>query len=321
MSDGSSMLPAGATPSDRARQLVRGSYDLHVHVAPDVMRRRITDVDLARRFLELGLAGFVLKSHYVATAERAAVVRQCVPGCRTLGAIALNAAVGGLNPMAVEIAAREGARIVWLPTVDATNHRRTARDLPTGATPPMWLALQDELRGRGLTADPVEVLAADGTVLPQARAVLDLVAEHGLVLATGHLGRDEILAMTRAAVDAGVRQIIVTHPEFPQQALSVDDQRRLADLGAYLERCLTTPLTGKYPWGQMVANIRAAGVDATIVTTDLGQPHNPPVEDGLALMADAMLAAGFTEREIRRMIVDNSRILAGHPGQTTEDTA
>lgn len=316
MSDGAPMLANGAMPSPRARALVRGSYDLHVHVAPDVMERRITDVDLARQFRQHGLAGFVLKSHYTSTAERAAVVRQAVPGVDVLGAIALNAAVGGLNPVAVEIAAREGARIVWMPTVDAANHRRTARDLPPGATPPMWLALQDELRGRGLDPPPVEVLDAAGEVVPGARAILDLIAEHGLVLATGHLGRAEILALTRAAADAGVAHVIVTHPEFPQQALHLDDQRRLADLGAYLERCLTTPLTGKYPWPDMVANIRATGVEATVVTTDLGQPHNPPVEDGLALMADAMLAAGFTEGEIRRMIVDNSRTLAGRSAAT-----
>jgi len=43
----------------------------------------------------------------------------------------------------------------------------------------------------------------------------------------------------------------------------------------------------------------------------LGQPDNPPVEDGLALMADALHAAGFTDEEITTMIVDNSRLLAG----------
>jgi hypothetical protein len=112
------------TPSHRARELVAGGYDTHVHVAPDVMERRIDDVSLARRFAEVGLAGFVLKSHYTPTAERAAVVRGVVPGCDVLGAVTLNGAVGGMNPTAVEIAGRQGARFVWLPTVDSRNQRQ-----------------------------------------------------------------------------------------------------------------------------------------------------------------------------------------------------
>ncbi|MBO0705794.1 MAG: cytosolic protein, partial [Candidatus Dormibacteraeota bacterium] len=54
-------------PSARARELVRGAYDVHLHVLPDVMRRKTTDLELARRMQELGLAGFVLKSHYAPT--------------------------------------------------------------------------------------------------------------------------------------------------------------------------------------------------------------------------------------------------------------
>jgi hypothetical protein len=61
----------------------------------------------------------------------------------------------------------------------------------------------------------------------------------------------------------------------------------------------------------MAGNIRATGPEHTIITTDLGQPHNPPVEDGLPLMADALRAAGFTDEEITTMIVSNSRLLAG----------
>ena len=71
-------MPAQVTePSARARELVRGAYDLHVHVEPDLAKRRIDDLALARRFSELGLAGFVLKSHYAPTAERA-------PSCEAL---------------------------------------------------------------------------------------------------------------------------------------------------------------------------------------------------------------------------------------------
>jgi hypothetical protein len=36
-----------------------------------------------------------------------------------IGALTLSASVGGMNPLAVEIAAREGARILWMPTLDA----------------------------------------------------------------------------------------------------------------------------------------------------------------------------------------------------------
>ena len=69
-------------PTDRARALVRGAYDLHVHVAPDVPERRIDDVALAHRCAEVGLAGFGLKSHYTSTAERAQIVSAAVPGVR-----------------------------------------------------------------------------------------------------------------------------------------------------------------------------------------------------------------------------------------------
>ena len=105
------MQEAVATaPSARARSLVRGAYDLHVHVAPDVPPRRIDDRSLAERFAELGLAGFALKSHYTSTAERAQIVSGLFADVEVLGTLTLNRAVGGMNALAVEIAAREGAR-------------------------------------------------------------------------------------------------------------------------------------------------------------------------------------------------------------------
>src|SRR6266508_3305605 len=168
-------MTAADVPSPRARELVQGAYDLHVHVAPDVMPRRITDLRLSGRFAAVGLAGYVLKSHYVPTAERAAVLREAVPGVDALGAICLNASVGGMNPLAVEIAAREGARVVWLPTTDAANHRATRDDLPPGAATPMWVALMDDLATGGMEPPPVAVVDATGKALAATRQVLQLV--------------------------------------------------------------------------------------------------------------------------------------------------
>jgi hypothetical protein len=305
-------VPATEAPSDRARELVRTAYDLHVHIAPDVMKRRIDDVTLAGRFLDVGLAGFGLKSHYTSTAERAQVVARAVPGIDAVGTITLNASVGGLNPLAVEIAAREGARIVWLPTVDAENEAGARdREYPPGAAKPLWARIQSELREQGMEAPPVAVVDEAGEPLPDLLAVLSVVARRGMVVATGHLARDEIFAVVDAAKEAGVSNVVVTHPEFPAQDLSEPDQVALAERGALLERCFTTPYTGKCTWERVADGIRATGAERNLLSTDLGQPDNPPVEDGLALFADRLLDLGIAEDEIRTMTVVNSRLLAG----------
>ncbi len=297
-------------PSARARELVRGAYDLHVHTSPDIMPRSASDLELAHRFRQWGLAGFVIKSHYVPTAERAAQVRSLVPDIHVLGSITLNSAVGGMNILAVEIAAREGARIVWMPTVDAVNEMAEQFSLPPGAKRPQWARLQHELRNQGVKSEPVRVVDEERQVLPEVRSVLRSIATHDLVLATGHLDRDEIFAVLEAAFAEGVRQIIVTHPEYPAENLSAEDQAALAGRGAFLERCFTTPYTGKISWERMCANIRASGPEHSFLSTDLGQPTNPPIEDGLALMADQLLAAAFSEEEIYTMAVTNTVRLA-----------
>ena len=300
-------------PSAAARALVSGAYDTHVHVAPDVMERRIDDLGLARRCAEVGLAGFVLKSHYVTTAERATVVRNAVPGVDVLGAITLNGSMGGMNPAAVEVAGRLGARIVWMPTVDSHNQRTsTAEDLP-GARPAMWGALQADLHAQGIVPDIVEVVDEGGAVLETVRQVLRVIARHDMVLATGHLSAPEIVTVVRAAREEGVRRVVVTHPEFTSQRLPVAAQRELADLGALLERCFTTPHSGKVSWSDLMDNIRKVGPEHSILSSDLGQPFNPPVEDGLALFAEHLLEAGFTDDEVHTMAVTNSRFIAAAP--------
>jgi hypothetical protein len=296
-------------PSDHARELVRGGYDTHIHISPDVVKRKTTDIELARRFAELGLSGFGLKSHYTSTAERARVVNEAVPEVDTIGAITLNRAVGGMNPVAVEIAAREGARIVWFPTVSSENEQHEVLAADPNGKVPVWVRFELELREAGVVPEPVPVVAG-GALVDEARAVLEVIARHDLVLATGHLSRDEIFVLVDGAVDAGVKRIVVTHPEFPSQRIPPDDQRELADRGALLERAFTTPYTGKCTWEQVFEATRAVGAERTVLSTDLGQVFNPPVEDGLAIMADRFLEAGFTEDEVRTMAVENTRFIA-----------
>ena len=302
---------ASPAPSDRARALVVGAYDLHVHVGPDVPPRRVDDLTLARRCADLGLAGFALKSHYTSTAERAQVVSAAVDGVRVLGTLTLNRAVGGMNALAVEIAAREGARIVWMPTVDSPAETAGRTEPKPGDKVPQWARLQHELRGLGLGVEPVEVTDERGRLLSETRDVLRTVARHGLVLATAHLSRDDTFAVVEGAFDAGVEHVVVTHPEFPCQDFSLEDQAALAARGCLLERCFTTPYSGKTSFEHVFEGVRAVGVERTLFSSDLGNPDYPAVEDGLALWADRLLDAGFGEEDVRDMIVTRSRVLAG----------
>jgi len=239
------------------------------------------------------------------------VVAAAVPGVIVLGAITLNRAVGGLNPLAVEVAARQGARIVWFPTVSSVNEQDEVLQPGRHAKVPVWVQFELSLRETGLACEPVPVVDERGALLPEALAVLDVVARNDLVLCTGHLGRDEVFRLVEAAAERGIRDIVVTHPEFPSQSIPPDDQVELAAMGALMERAFTTPHTGKVSWERVFEATRTVGAERTVWATDLGQVANPPVEDGLALMADAFLADGFTEDEIRTMAVANTRRVAG----------
>ena len=300
-----------SSPSDRARTLVRGAYDLHVHVAPDVPARRIDDVTLAHRCAEVGLGGFGLKSHYTSTAERAQIVSGAVPGVEAIGTITLNWAVGGMNALAVEIAAREDARIVWMPTVDSPAETAGRTEPQPGDKVPLWAKLQHELRGLGFSIEAVQVTGPDGELLPETRAVLRAIARHGLILATAHLGREDTFAVVDGAFEEGVTHVVITHPEFTCQNFSIEDQVALAERGCLIERCLTTPYSGKTTYGHVFDGVRAVGIERNFFSSDCGNPDYPPVEDGLAIWADKLLDAGFDEDEIREMVVAGSRRLVG----------
>jgi Family of unknown function (DUF6282) len=292
--------------TDAAWAAIEGGYDLQIHVAPDVVPRRIDDLDLAKEFSARKLKGFVLKSHYVPTYERAKVCSKASAhlGVTAYGAITLNHSVGGLNPVALEIAGRSGNKIVWMPTVDAANETAGRAGGPTDKLP-FWAKIQRELSAKNISPPPLSVLGDDGEMTEVAKSCLDLIRQHGMILATGHLGRKEIFALVQASKDIGLTRVMVTHAEFPSQNLSPEEQLELANLGATIEHCFTTMYTNKAPWETFYKAVRLVGPERVIMSTDLGQSINPPVSDGFAMFAQKMLDNGFTQAEVRRMAVTN----------------
>ena len=290
--------------------LLVGAIDTHIHSAPDVLPRKFNDLELAQRFKARRMAGFVLKSHYICTADRATLVNQIVPEIQAFGAIALNNSVGGLNPLALDIAGRLGTKVVFLPSVDNANELENVSGQRDESKLPYWMSIAREMRALGIAGSWLNV-TEDGVVTPATRQCLEIIAKHDMVLATSHIRPSEVLPVVKAAKEVGVQRIVITHPEFPTTLLSIPQQQELARLGVYFERCFTTPNTGKIAWEQVYANIRQVGPETTILATDLGQSNAPYPDEGLGMFATRLLDNGFSEAEVRTMVRDNASQLLG----------
>jgi hypothetical protein len=293
------------------RGLLQGTFDTHVHAAPDVLPRRFNDVDLANLARERGFGGIVLKSHHAVTADRATLIRTMFPDVKVYGAIALNNPVGGLNPTAIDIAARLGAKVCWLPTVDSENEQSNVAGELDESKLPYWMSIARELRAAGIAGRWLKMTDGNGNVSTEARQCLDVIAKYDMVMATGHIAPSELEPTIKAAREAGVQRIIVTHPEFPTTHLSLEEQKALQQYDVYFERVFTTPHTNKCTWEETLNNIAEIGPSSTIVATDLGQTTNPGLQEGFEIFIDKLLDAGFKEAQVKQMTQHNAASLLG----------
>ena len=254
--------------------------DPHVHAAPEHLPRLLDDIAIAHQASEANMAGVLIKSHTVPTADRAFIASMLVPGTSVWGGLVLNKAVGGFNPTAVEVAIAYGAQEIWMPTQDATNHCRFYNQMQAG-------------------------LSLVESHLPDAvHEILKLIADHRLILGTGHLSVAEILTLVPLARQHGVEKILITHPEAPFIDMPVPTQQELTQMGCLFERCwvFTTPALGQVITpARLMFEIRAVGYESTVLATDMGQVGNPSPIEGLRAYVDACLRAGFAEREVQRM--------------------
>ena len=146
-----------------AKVSMKGVIDMHVHTNPDLRLRAYDDFELCDAAVRVGARAIVIKTHQGTTMDRAYLCNrhnQIVHGGTNdftmYGSITLNKVVGGINPKAVDVALKLGAKVVWLPTQSAINHlRKTKQDLSNG----------------------VEVVR-DGKVVPELETIFGLIKEN-----------------------------------------------------------------------------------------------------------------------------------------------
>lgn len=282
-------------------RLLRGCVDLHVHCAPDVVPRAQDAWDYAAAAAAAGMAAVGLKDHTTTTRGRCAMLNRMYPaGPHFFACIVLNPQVGGLNPAAVEAALLSGVEMVYFPTWAAEHHIRCLGPKVTPVPHP----------SHGF--QPICILNKDGSLLSEVPAILELLARHDAILATGHLSPAESLALLEAASVAGVQRMVVTHASESVPAMSIEDQRLCVSLGAWIEHsflAVTPCCPGRVDLELVCEQIRAIGVEHCILSTDFGQVANGAPVAGFAHYLKQLLHHGFDEREIRTMIANNPRQL------------
>lgn len=281
------------TAARLAAQSLEGVVDIHAHCDPDSTPRSIDALALVKLAKQKGYRGIVLKNHYEPTASWAYFGRTQTPGLEIFGGIALNRTIGGVNPAAVERMTRvKGGlgRIVWMPTFDSENQARTLK-----------------------TNQPFVSVSKAGKLLPEVLAVLDLIAKHNLVLATGHSTPAEVLMLIREAKARGVKSIVVTHGMLSPVSMTPDQMRDAAGLGAFVE-FVGNAVVGNsksFSMKDYAAAMKRVGWESVILSSDFGQAGNPLHPDGLEQIFKGLRAEGVTVEQINRIVKQNPAKLLG----------
>jgi hypothetical protein len=229
-------------------------------------------------------------------------------GVKLFSGIALNNASGGINPHAVDHAVKLGAKIVWMPTLSAANHLEqlatVGKNFPKTAKPM-------------LDAIPLRATDANGAVSDATKQVLDLIAEGDIILAGGHLDAAEMIKVFTEAKNRGVKKMLVNHPTY-MIGCTDDDIRELVSIGAYIEHSLCMWSEGKskkFTPEELVHLIEVAGVDRTVLSSDLGLQGSPRPVDGFRQVVRLLLDQQVPKADIRTMVSTNAARLLDLPDQ------
>lgn len=289
-----------------AEGILEGAVDLHRHGYPEIsddLRTPVSDVEDLAFCRASGMRGVVLKSHVWPTTGRAQLLSDAVPGLTVVPSVTLNRFAGGLSPDVVEIAAKQGAGVVYLPTASAAN------DLARGGISHRISTVIDRFDPSKEVGS--EIVDADGALTPAMRDVLDVLDVFPLVVYSGHLSVAESLALLREGRLAD--RYVMAHPDSDSIGASLDQVHEAAGLGAYIEICAlgAYPQLGRVTHADLAGFVRRVGAERCIATSDYFFSWCPPSAAMLQHLADGLAAEGITRPELELMFQTNPGHLVG----------
>lgn len=301
-------MPPLSRPDEVAALLV-GAVDLHCHSGPAAMPRIL---DHHEELLDAAAAGFravLYKDHFYPGMAHAILLEKLFPelGVKLFSGVALNNASGGINPHAVDHAIKLGGKIVWMPTLSAKNH---LDELASGKAKTF-----PKTTKKMLDAEPLTALDANGSLTDATKKVIDLIAEADIILAGGHLHVSEQHKLFEEAARRGVKKMMVNHPTYIV-GFKDEDIQQLAGQGVKMEHSICMFIEGKskkFSPSDLAHLIDVAGVDNTILSSDLGLLYSQRPVDGFRSVTQILLDLQVSNADIRKLIGKNAAAMLDLP--------
>ncbi|BAW30945.1 MAG TPA: DUF6282 family protein [Methanothermobacter sp.] len=136
--------------------------------------------------------------------------------------------------------------------------------------------------------------------LTNINEILDIIAEHDLILATGHLKPYEILEVMDLARSAGIKRMLINHPLTRVVGASLEEQREMAK-HAFIEHCIVACFHEGLSIERIIEAIEYVGYKRCIIATDLGQEDNPSPVEGFKWFIGSLIQNGLKEKHINWM--------------------
>jgi len=291
-------------------ELLQGAIELHAHAYPEFslrMRGRVNDIQWAELAQAAGMKAIVMKSQVFPTVERAQLVRKVVPGIEVFGGITLNHPMGGLNPVAVEVAAELGGKLIWMPTWGSKNDLSKSQFYLTRMKG-FIKSLNSVVPG---PEQGIEIMEA-GKLKPVVKEIVQIARDHRMAISSGHISVQESLVLVEECTKQGV-PFMLAHPFSRSVGASIEEQKEVAKRGGYVEHCFITamPMHQRLDLSKIVEAIREVGPAQTVLTTDAIQTWNPPPPELMRMYVASLLYLRVEADLIAKMIKENPTKILG----------
>jgi len=279
---------------------LEGMYDLHVHPAPSIQRRRFTALGAIRLANEERMAGILFLDHTYNTTMMAETINEMGFQTKAFGSIMLNEAVGGLSPSVVEIALALGTKQIEMPTYSSKAHFDAYGD-------------DQKIFPYKKRLKPIYILDEHGHLIPEVEEIIDIIKGTDSFLASGHLSTSEVDAIVTCAKGKGCR-VMVCGVSTDMPGYPLDAQRNWASDHVFMEHdymALTDVPHRTTLIGTIVEQIRAVGAERCVLGTDAGNIKLPDNVTAMKEFVGRLMEAGLTDKEIDLMARRNPKILLG----------